>query len=127
MGSQNGILVVGGGISGMTSAIEAAEVGYDVILIEQSPYLGGRVSRTNRYFPKLCAPDCGLEINFRRIKMNPRVRVITQAEVAGISGSEGNYEVEVEIAPRMVNDNCTACGKCVDDEVCDRCRRLPGF
>jgi quinone-modifying oxidoreductase subunit QmoA len=114
MGSQNGILVVGGGISGMTSAIEAAEVGYDVILIEQSPYLGGRVSRTNRYFPKLCAPDCGLEINFRRIKMNPRVRVITQAEVAGISGSEGNYEVEVEIAPRMVNDNCTACGKCVD-------------
>ncbi len=114
MGSQNSILVVGGGISGITSAIEAAEVGYDVVLIERSPYLGGRVSRMNRYFPKLCAPDCGLEINFRRLKMNPGVRVITQAEVAAVSGSEGNYEVEIKVAPRMVNDNCTACGKCVE-------------
>jgi quinone-modifying oxidoreductase subunit QmoA len=114
MGSQNSILVVGGGISGMTSAIEAAEVGYDVVLIEKSPYLGGRVSRMNRYFPKLCAPDCGLEINFRRLKMNPGVRVITQAEVANVSGSEGKYEVEIKVAPRMVNDNCTACGKCVE-------------
>lgn len=114
MGSQNTILVVGGGISGMTSAIEAAEVGYDVILIEQNPYLGGRVSRTNKYFPKLCAPDCGLEINFRRIKMNPRIKVITQAEVESISGTEGNYEVTVKVSPRKVNENCTSCGKCVD-------------
>ncbi len=116
MGSENSILVVGGGISGMTSAIEAAEVGYDVILIEQSPCLGGRVSRTNRYFPKLCAPDCGLEINFRRIRLNPRIKVITQAEIEGISGTEGSYEVTVKVTPRKVNDNCTACGKCV--EVC---------
>ena len=114
MGSQKSILVVGGGISGMTSAIEAAEVGYDVVLIEKSPYLGGRVSRMNKYFPKLCAPDCGLEINFRRLKMNPGVRVITQAEVANVSGAEGNYTVEIKVAPRMVNDNCTACGKCVE-------------
>jgi len=114
MGSQNTILVVGGGISGMTSAIEAAEVGYDVVLIEQSPCLGGRVSRMNRYFPKLCAPDCGLEINFRRIKLNPRVKIITQAEVENISGTEGNYEVTVKVTPRKVNDNCTACGKCVE-------------
>jgi len=114
MGSQKSILVVGGGISGITSALEAAEVGYDVVLIEKSPYLGGRVSRMNRYFPKLCAPDCGLEINFRRLKMNPGVRVITQAEVANVSGSEGNYTVEIKVAPRMVNDNCTACGKCVE-------------
>ena len=116
MGSENSILVVGGGISGMTSAIEAAEVGYDVILIEQSPSLGGRVSKTNKYFPKLCAPDCGLEINLRRIKLNPRIKVITQAEIEDISGTEGNYEVTVKVTPRKVNDSCTACGKCV--EVC---------
>ena len=114
MGSQNTILVVGGGISGMTSAIEAAEVGYDVILVEQSPSLGGRVSRTNKYFPKLCAPDCGLEINFRRLKMNPKIKVVTQAEVENISGTEGNYEVTVKVTPRKVNDNCTACGKCIE-------------
>ncbi len=113
MGSQE-ILVIGGGISGVTAAVEAAEVGYDVTLIEQTPYLGGRVSKMNSYFPKLCAPDCGLEINYRRIKMNPKVKVITQAEVESISGQAGDYEAAVKVTPRMVNDNCTACGKCVE-------------
>ncbi len=114
--SPNGILVVGGGISGITTTVEAAEVGYEVFLIEKSPYLGGRVARMNQYFPKLCAPYCGLEINFRRIKTNPRIKVFTLAEIENISGKEGEYEVTVNLTPRLVNDNCTACGKCV--EVC---------
>lgn len=114
MGIENTILVVGGGISGLTAAIEAAEVGYDVILAEKEPYLGGRVSRMNQYFPKLCAPDCGLEINFRRIKVNPKIKIFTQAEVQDISGKEGDYNVTLKVRPRMVNDNCTACGKCVE-------------
>ena len=75
------ILVVGGGISGLTTAIEAAEVGYEVFLVEKNPYLGGRVSQLNQYFPKLCPPTCGLEINFRRIKDNPRIKMFTLAEV----------------------------------------------
>lgn len=53
---KRGILVVGGGISGMTTAIEAAEVGYNVFLVEKNPYLGGRIARMNKYFPKLCPP-----------------------------------------------------------------------
>lgn len=114
--SPRGVAVIGGGISGITSAVEAAEVGYDVFLIEKSPYLGGRVTRTHQYFPKLCSPNCGLEINFRRIKTNPRIKVFTLAEVEGISGKEGDYEVAVNLLPRLVNQNCTACGKCV--EVC---------
>lgn len=114
--SPNGILVIGGGISGITATVEAAEVGYDVFLIEKSPYLGGRVARANQYFPKLCAPSCGLEINFRRIKVNPRIKIFTLAEVENISGKEGDYEVTIKLTPRLVNDNCTACGKCA--EVC---------
>jgi len=108
------ILVIGGGISGITSAVEAAEVGYHVFLVEKNPYLGGRVSRANQYFPKLCSPSCGLEINFKRIKTNPRIKVYTLAEVESISGKEGNYDVTVRLIPRLVNDNCTACGKCAD-------------
>ena len=50
------ILVVGGGMAGMTAAIEAAEAGYEVILVEKNPYLGGRVAQLNKYFPKLCPP-----------------------------------------------------------------------
>ena len=70
------ILVVGGGISGMTAALEAAEIGKQVILVEKRPYLGGRVAQLYKYFPKLCFPTCGLEINQRRTKMNPNVTVI---------------------------------------------------
>lgn len=111
------ILVVGGGISGMTAAIEAAETGAEVVLVEKNPYLGGRVAQLNQYFPKLCPPACGLEINFRRIKQNAKITYLTLAEVESISGGPGKYEVTVSIKPRYVNDNCTACGKCA--EACD--------
>ncbi len=106
------ILVVGGGISGMTAALEAAETGKQVVLVEKNPYLGGRTVQLYRYFPKMCHPTCGLEINLRRLKANPRIQVLTMAEVTGISGSKGDYSVSVKLAPRYVNDNCTACGEC---------------
>ncbi|MDP1896571.1 MAG: FAD-dependent oxidoreductase, partial [Sulfurimicrobium sp.] len=108
------ILVVGGGISGMTAALEAAECGKEVVLIEKNPALGGRVSQLYRYFPKLCHPTCGLEINQRRVKQNKRIRVLTMAEVTSITGSPGDYTASVKIAPRFVNENCTACGDCGD-------------
>ncbi|MDH4316806.1 MAG: CoB--CoM heterodisulfide reductase iron-sulfur subunit A family protein [Desulfobulbaceae bacterium] len=106
------VLVVGGGISGLTAALEAAEVGKDVFLIDKNPYLGGRVAQLNQYFPKLCPPTCGLEINFKRIRDNRRVRTYTMTTVKSVSGGPGNYEVQLETAPRYVNSNCTACGDC---------------
>ncbi len=114
--SNNSILVIGGGFSGITSALEAAEVGHEVFIVEQEPYLGGRVSQLKHYFPKLCPPTCGLEINFQRIRKNPNVHYYTLAQVTQVSGSPGNYEVKVKLKPRFVNTNCTACGKCA--EVC---------
>lgn len=106
------ILVVGGGISGLTVALEAAECGKDVILIEKNPSLGGRISQLYKYFPKLCHPSCGLEINLRRLKGNRNVRVMTLTEVDTVSGEAGNYSVTLKRSPRYVNDNCTACGEC---------------
>jgi quinone-modifying oxidoreductase subunit QmoA len=108
------ILVVGGGISGITTAVEAAETGYNVVLVEKNPSLGGRVAQLTKYFPKLCPPYCGLEINLRRIKQNPNIKVYTQAEVESVSGEPGAYDVKVNVNPRYVNDNCTACGKCAE-------------
>lgn len=107
------ILVVGGGISGLTTAIEAAEVGYEVFLVEKNPYLGGRVAQLNQYFPKLCPPSCGLEINFRRVKDNPKIQVLTLAEVEKVDGTPGIYEVAIKLNPKFVNENCTACNDCV--------------
>jgi quinone-modifying oxidoreductase subunit QmoA len=116
------VLVVGGGISGITAALEAAEVGNDVFLVEKNTYFGGRVAQLNQYFPKLCPPTCGLEINFKRIKDNRKIRTYTLTTVKSISGGPGNYEVQLETAPRYINSNCTACGDCgqaCTDEIAD--------
>ena len=109
-----GILVVGGGISGLTTALEAAEVGSDVFLVERNPYMGGRVAQLNQYFPKLCPPSCGLEINFKRIKNNRKIRMYNLTEVKNVSGSAGSYQVTLETKARYVNNNCTGCNACVD-------------
>jgi len=110
--SDGDVLVIGGGISGLTTAVEAAEAGCKVILVEKEPSLGGKVARNNKYYTKLCPPSCGLEINFKRIKRNPDIQCLTLAEVEAISGGEGNYEATIRVNPRYVNDNCTACGEC---------------
>jgi quinone-modifying oxidoreductase subunit QmoA len=106
------LLVVGGGISGMTAALEAAECGRSVILVERSPTLGGRTAQLYRYFPKLCHPTCGLEINLRRLRANRNVRLLTMAEVTAVTGRAGDYQVTLKQRPRYVNERCTACGDC---------------
>ncbi|WP_417038714.1 FAD-dependent oxidoreductase [Desulfovibrio legallii] len=97
---SNAILVVGGGFAGLTAAIEAADLGPDVFIVEKSPWLGGRVAQLNKYFPKLCPPSCGLEIQFQRIRNNPRIKFFTQAQVVGFVGVKGDYKVQVRIEPR---------------------------
>jgi quinone-modifying oxidoreductase subunit QmoA len=98
----------------MTAALEAAECGKQVLLVEKSPTLGGRTALLYRYFPKLCHPTCGLEINLRRLKGNGNMRVMTLTEVVKIEGRRGDYRVTLRVAPRFVNENCTACGACAE-------------
>ena len=107
------ILVVGGGIAGISAAVEAAEAGYQVFLIEKEPYLGGRVAQLAKYFPKLCPPGCGLEINFQRIRKNRKIRFFTTSEVESVTGQPGSFDVTVRQKARRVNDRCTACNACV--------------
>lgn len=110
------VVVIGGGIAGITVAVEAAECGAKAVLLEKRAHLGGRVARMHKYFPKLCAPYCGLELNFRRIRENPDITVHARAEVVDISGQYGDFTLTVKQQPQMVNANCTVCGKCA--EVC---------
>jgi quinone-modifying oxidoreductase subunit QmoA len=110
------ILVIGAGISGISAALEASEAGCEVTLIDSEPFLGGRVARTYRYFPKLCPPYCGLEINYQRLKKNPGIRCCTLTEVESLSGRPGDYRVSLTVRPRFVNGNCTVCGEC--ERVC---------
>src|SRR3970040_1802075 len=110
--AENTVLVVGVGFSGLTAGVEAAEAGSEVIIVEQNPYLGGRVTQLNKYFWKMCPPNCGLEIQYKRINNNGNVTIYTMAEVEKVSGAEGNFNVTIKIKPRFVNEKCTGCNKC---------------
>ncbi len=112
MTSSNPLLVVGAGIGGVTAALEAAEAGRDVILVEREPNIGGRVLRIHNYFPKMCPPSCGMEINTRRLERNPRIRVCMQSEVTSTERAGAGWKATVTTAPAYVNDKCTACGEC---------------
>ena len=85
-GAAKPVLVIGGGIAGMTAAVELADAGCEVILVEKSASLGGRVARMHQYFPKLCPPTCGLEMHYRRLRNEPAITVLTLAEVVEVTG-----------------------------------------
>jgi quinone-modifying oxidoreductase, subunit QmoA len=112
MAENKKVLVIGGGMSGLTAAVEIAEAGLEAHIVEKNPYLGGRVAQINKYFWKLCPPNCGLEIQFKRIKNSPNVKIYTLAEVEEIKGEEGNFDVTVKLHPRYVNDKCVGCDAC---------------
>jgi quinone-modifying oxidoreductase subunit QmoA len=109
---QPRLVVVGAGVAGLSAAIEAAEAGCAVTLIEREPHVGGRVAQMHRYFPKLCPPACGLEINLRRLRTSPRIECLTLAEVESVTGRSGELQVRIRQQPRFVAERCSACGAC---------------
>ncbi|MFH1176982.1 MAG: FAD-dependent oxidoreductase [Acidobacteriota bacterium] len=106
------LLVVGAGIAGVTAALEAAEAGREVVLVEKEPAIGGRVLRLHHYFPKLCPPSCGMEINTRRLERNPRIKVYTDTRVSKATATASGWSVTLAHGPAFVNERCTFCGEC---------------
>ncbi|MBI4705271.1 MAG: CoB--CoM heterodisulfide reductase iron-sulfur subunit A family protein [Deltaproteobacteria bacterium] len=110
------LLVVGAGIAGVTAALEAAEAGHQVVLIDREPAVGGRVLRHHRYFPKMCPPACGMEVNIQRLERSRRVRALMQTELVAARRDPHGWSVTLASAPAYVGPRCTACGEC--SQVC---------
>jgi quinone-modifying oxidoreductase, subunit QmoA len=106
------LLVVGAGIAGVTAALEAGEAGREVVLVEREASIGGRVLKNHKYFPKLCPPSCGMEINGRRLAKSSFVRVLTRSEVVAAERSGSGWRVRVRRMAEHVTQACTACGDC---------------
>jgi heterodisulfide reductase subunit A len=106
-------LVIGGGIAGIYSALELADKGYQVYLVERNPSIGGRMSQLSKTFPTFDCSACILTPKMVSVAQHPNIKVYTNAQVVGLKGTPGNYEVKVKIAPRnVILGKCTACGEC---------------
>lgn len=96
-------LVIGGGVAGMQAALDIAEAGFGVTLVERSSELGGNVAGLHRTFPTLNAAAELLRPLMQRVQNHPRIQVLTAAEVCDVSGYVGNFQVQVRQADQLVN------------------------
>ena len=115
--NENPVLIIGGGHSGVSAALEIMEAaGKKVCIVEKKPYLGGRVLQMYKYFPKLCPSFCGFEINTKRIKSslsdNFAFYVSSVVEEINKDKNGNGYTVRIKQKPQFINDNCTICGEC---------------
>jgi heterodisulfide reductase subunit A2 len=107
-------LVVGGGVAGIRAALDIANGGQHVVLVERQPSLGGNMSRLSETFPTLDCSQCILTPLMVEVSRHPNVELLTYAEVEEVSGYVGNFKVRIRKKARYVDpDLCTACGDCI--------------
>ncbi|MFN2176302.1 MAG: FAD-dependent oxidoreductase [Anaerolineales bacterium] len=108
-------LVVGGGISGITAALELADAGYHVYLVEREPSIGGHMAQLDKTFPTLDCSACILTPKMVDVGQHPNITLLTYSEVEKVDGYLGNYTVAVRKKARYVDEeHCTGCGICIE-------------
>jgi heterodisulfide reductase subunit A len=111
----NQALVIGGGIAGINAALDLAEMGFKVYLLEKSESIGGHMAQLDKTFPTL---DCSICIEGPKmvdVGRHPNIEIISFADLLSVSGFIGNFRVKIRKNPRyVVAENCTGCGECKD-------------
>jgi heterodisulfide reductase subunit A len=106
-------LVIGGGIAGIQSALDLANTGYEVVLVERSPSIGGHMIQLSETFPTLDCSQCILTPKMVEVSKHPKIKLLTYSEVQEISGYVGNFKVRILKKPTYVDpDKCTLCDEC---------------
>jgi heterodisulfide reductase subunit A len=107
------VLVVGGGVAGIQAALDVAEAGYEVVLVEREPSIGGKMAGLSETFPTLDCSQCILTPRMVEVGQHPRIRLYTYSEVEEVNGFVGNFSVTVRRKARYVDiSKCTGCGDC---------------
>jgi len=106
-------LIIGGGISGIQAALDIGMAGYDAVIVEREPSIGGRMAQFDKTFPTLDCAACILTPKMVSVSRNENITIYTYAEVEEISGYVGNYVAKIRLRARSVDaDKCTGCGTC---------------
>ncbi|MCS5695802.1 CoB--CoM heterodisulfide reductase iron-sulfur subunit A family protein [Desulfofundulus thermocisternus] len=108
-------LVVGGGVSGMFAALDLANMGYKVYLVEKNPSVGGNMAKLDKTFPTNDCSACILTPIMVQVGTHPNIELLTYSEVESVEGSVGNFKVKVRKKQTYIDwDKCTGCGDCVN-------------
>lgn len=108
-------LIIGAGIAGISAALDLADAGFKVYLVEREPSIGGKMARHDKTFPTLDCSSCILTPRMAEVGAHPNIEILTMAEVENVDGYVGNFEVTVKQQPRyVIEDKCTSCGDCSD-------------
>ena len=108
------VLIIGGGIAGMQAALEIADAGRTVYLVEREPSIGGHMAKFDKTFPTLDCSACILTPKMVSVGQHENIKLLTYSEVEEVSGYIGNFDVKIRRKPRYVlEDKCTGCGECV--------------
>ena len=109
------VLVIGGGIAGIQAALDLAEMGINVHLLDEEPSIGGRMAKLDKTFPTNDCSMCILSPKLVEVGAHPRIDLITNAGLRGLRGSAGSFVASITKRPRYVDvDKCTACGICME-------------
>lgn len=106
-------LVIGGGVAGIQAALDLADTGYNVYLVEKEPSIGGMMARIDKTFPTMDCSICILAPKMSDVGHHPNIELLTNSEVTEVKGHIGNFHVKVLKKPRYVTKDCSACGECV--------------
>ena len=107
-------LVIGGGVAGMQAALDIADQGYQVVLVEKTPSIGGVMAMLDKTFPTLDCSACILTPRLSEVSRHPNIALLTYSEVIGITGEAGDFRVRVlKKARKVLEDKCSGCGECV--------------
>ena len=112
-GSSSTALVIGGGIAGIQAALDLADMGIQVHLVERLPSIGGRMAQLDKTFPTNDCSTCILSPKMNDCSRHPNITLHTYAEVVALEGEPGSFSVQVLKHPRYVDEvKCTGCGEC---------------